>query len=227
MNPNIIKYGDFADCIPDVKQAEASEVPVVDTWEKVGRLGTWHFAIGRRINGRGIPAYVCRDGDSVYRSANFNRLQDGTPALFFRYSGFDHRLSVPVPDKWRHIWEDYNNPISQLNIYTIEDDRSREFLYKCAQGFEYVHFYTSMDDPGVKEDETRITLGVDIDDYFVACYKGGAEDILKRIMEAVRILQKKGAYFTCYECGKETHWLDTADNFEQLVYNLDEEYCGC
>jgi hypothetical protein len=34
--------------------------------------------------------------------------------------------------------------------------------------------------------------------------------------------------FTCWECGRETHWLDTAGKtLEEKVEMLQEKYCGC
>lgn len=37
----------------------------------------------------------------------------------------------------------------------------------------------------------------------------------------------KSMTFTCWECGKETHWLDTPGDLRAKVDNRREKYCGC
>lgn len=75
----------------------------------------------------------------------------------------------------------------------------------------------------------------DIDDYCIPKYffrykpKIHYVFTIDRINAIQRKLQEtKSPYFKCWECGRQTHWLDVEGNLEKKADEyLDSHYCGC
>lgn len=81
--------------------------------------------------------------------------------------------------------------------------------------------------------ETSIRVG--IDDYDIMCYvfdhKPSRKDILTTwLIEGIESAVTKRSNvtkFTCWKCGRETHWLDCEGDLEAKLEAAEERYCGC
>lgn len=77
---------------------------------------------------------------------------------------------------------------------------------------------------------------IDIDDYCIEIFRFNKKPTEKMILTAQLIDEIENtlthkpllAVFDCWECGRETHWLDiNADSLENKWEGLKENYCGC
>lgn len=78
-------------------------------------------------------------------------------------------------------------------------------------------------------------MRTDIDDYNIARYyfnKKPTENTVRTIEKLIEldylffIGQCKPVYI-CWECGRETHWLDIEGDLDEKISALKERYCGC
>jgi hypothetical protein len=203
-------------------------VDVIDKYTKQGEYGTWHFAIGKRINGEGIPIYVMKEGDDYYISAFFDKGDNGEQYIKFRHPfGVSEQSMVyvtPVPEKWVEIWKESNGPLAQLYIHHVEDDRSRKYLYECVKDCKSFRMFSSLDDPGKKDGEEEILLGSGIDDYVVVRFEGSDDSTISLVQRAVKLISDAGPWR--YYNGGTYHWIDTADDLSSRVSVLIHGYDG-
>jgi hypothetical protein len=81
----------------------------------------------------------------------------------------------------------------------------------------------------------QYSIRTDIDDYDVGKlyfnHKPTRTDIntaeLISEIELKFFLQDITPVFTCWECGRQVHWLDIEGNLKEKYEHLKEEYCGC
>lgn len=74
-----------------------------------------------------------------------------------------------------------------------------------------------------------------IDDYNVETHIFVKEPSRENVMQIREInktilhieIGKLKPFFHCWECGRETHWLDIPGNLEEKIEGLKDNYCGC
>jgi len=76
---------------------------------------------------------------------------------------------------------------------------------------------------------------IDIDDYQIEThvfteYPSAKSISVARMISDLEFMFKVGRLspvFTCWECGRECHWLDIPGTLKKRVDNLKDGYCGC
>jgi hypothetical protein len=103
----------------------------------------------------------------------------------------------------------------------------------------YSHFVNSGDTEIGKLDNgeyiAQLCFQIEIDDFAVvkAYWDHLPSDKQLRTFFKLRTIKDNFLFrraqevYTCWECGKKTHWLDSGDSFDEKITGLEERYCGC
>lgn len=133
---------------------------------------------------------------------------------------------------------DYLNGLKKkLNF--IKEENSQEFKQLTdPEEFFSLYIRANTSEIGKTDDGlwcVQLAYPVGDDDFniehFYFTEKPTIDDIrLIRLINDLEIdfkLNIKDVHFTCWECGRKTHWLDTTGEFKEKLDHLQEKYCGC
>lgn len=136
-------------------------------------------------------------------------------------------------------------------IYNPTEEDMCQFLYGCSirthEAIEEIKnkigfVGTSTEDDAIgkkvygKETEffhSEMHSGVDewYEEKFYFTHKPSDDDVMKaKIIESLELDVRMGRLkeeFKCWECGKETHWLDIPGDFFAKIDCWRDRYCGC
>lgn len=81
----------------------------------------------------------------------------------------------------------------------------------------------------------QYTIRTEVDDYDIIKILFNKKPSKKSIktcdaildLETQFFMKEKSPTFFCWECGRETHWLDVKGDFWKKLAGLEEKYCGC